>query len=92
MSPVLSIALFFVIWWTVLFAVLPLGVRSQYEHGEVTPGTEGAAPHQPMLFRKIVITTLVAAVVFAAVDVTIARHWVSLDTFGYGPSFDGHRQ
>jgi predicted secreted protein len=91
MSPVLSIALFFVIWWTVLFAVLPLGVRSQYEHGEVTPGTEGAAPHQPMLLRKVVITTLVAAVVFAAVDLTISRRWLSLDSFSYGPSFEGQK-
>jgi predicted secreted protein len=91
MSPVLSIALFFVIWWTVLFAVLPLGVKSQYEHGEVVPGTEGAAPHKPMLLRKVVITTIVAAIVFGAVDLTISRHWIQLDTLNYGPSFEGHR-
>jgi predicted secreted protein len=91
MSPVLSVALYFVIWWTVLFAVLPLGVRSQYEHGEVTPGTEGAAPHRPMLLKKVLITTLVAALVFALLDLTISLHWVTLDTFSYGPSFDGQK-
>ena len=92
MSPVLSVALFFVIWWTVLFAVLPLGVRSQYEEGEVTPGTEGAAPHKPMLLRKVVITTLVAAVVFGLVDLVVTKQLISLDTLPIGPSFEGHRE
>ena len=53
MSITLAIAVYFVIWWTVLFAVLPLGVKSQYEHGDVVPGTEGAAPHKPMLLKKL---------------------------------------
>ena len=91
MSPVLSAALFFVIWWMVLFAVLPLGVRSQYEEGEVTPGTEGAAPHKPMLLRKLLITTLVAAIVFGLFDLVVTMKWISLDTLPIGPSFEGHK-
>ncbi len=43
MNIVLGLALYFVIWWTILFAVLPIGIRSQYEAGEVVPGSEGAA-------------------------------------------------
>ena len=31
MSLPTSIAIYFIIWWTVLFAVLPWGVRSQQE-------------------------------------------------------------
>lgn len=89
MSPVLSVALYFVIWWTVLFAVLPLGVRSQYEEGEVTPGTEGAAPHEPMLLRKVVITTVVAAVVFGLVDLVIMQGWITLDMLPIGPDLEG---
>jgi predicted secreted protein len=91
-SPILSVALFFIIWWTVLFAVLPLGVKSQYEHGEVVPGTEGAAPHKPMLLRKVVITTLVAAVVFGLVDLVVSKHLISLEDIPIGPSFEGHKQ
>jgi len=33
MSLTLSIAIYFVIWWIVLFAVLPIGVRTQGEMG-----------------------------------------------------------
>ncbi|HWT31144.1 MAG TPA: DUF1467 family protein, partial [Propylenella sp.] len=38
-----SAAIFFVIWWVVLFAVLPFGVRSQHEMNDVTLGTEHGA-------------------------------------------------
>jgi predicted secreted protein len=87
MSPVLSVALYFVIWWTVLFAILPLGVKSQYEAGEVVPGSEGAAPHAPMLLRKALITTVVAALVFAVVYLFVAGRIISLDDVPIGPTF-----
>ena len=56
-------ALFFVIWWIVLFAVLPVGVRSQAETGEVSAGTDPGAPAAPALREKAIWTTLGAAVV-----------------------------
>jgi len=38
------IAIYFIIWWVVLFAVLPWGVHSQEESGDVAPGTDPGAP------------------------------------------------
>jgi predicted secreted protein len=61
-----GLAVYFVIWWLVLFAVLPLGVRSQAEEGEVSPGTDPGAPVAPQMGRKIFWTTGIAALVFAA--------------------------
>jgi predicted secreted protein len=58
-----GIALYFVIWWILLFAVLPFGVRSQIESGEVAAGTEPGAPSMPALREKAILTTLVADVV-----------------------------
>jgi len=87
MSLPLSLALFFVIWWTVLFAVLPVGVKSQYEAGDVVPGSEGAAPHRPMLLKKAMVTTLVALVVFGIVHLAIAAHMVPLDSIPFLPTF-----
>jgi predicted secreted protein len=58
------IAIYFIIWWVVLFAVLPWGVRSQQESGEVTPGTDPGAPAAPRVWMKLVWTTVVASVVF----------------------------
>ncbi len=62
-----ALAVYFVIWWTVLFAVLPFGIRSQVETGDVTTGTEPGAPAWPGLRRKAIITSLIAAVVFVFV-------------------------
>jgi predicted secreted protein len=61
----LSIALFITIWWTVLFAVLPFGVRSQHEEGGIVSGTDPGAPVRPRLLAKALWTTLISAVIFA---------------------------
>ena len=53
--------LFFVIWWTTLFAVLPFGSRSQVEAGEVSAGTEPGAPAVPALREKAIWTSLASA-------------------------------
>ena len=58
-----ALALYFVIWWVLLFAVLPFGVRSQAESGEVVAGSEPGAPAAPALQEKAIWTTLVASVV-----------------------------
>jgi predicted secreted protein len=65
MSATLAIAIYIVIWWTVLFAVLPIGVRTQGEEGSVVPGTPASAPAAPRLLRVVLVTTVVSAVVFA---------------------------
>jgi predicted secreted protein len=62
----LSIAIFLTIWWVVLFAILPFGIRSQHETGEeVASGTDPGAPIAPRLAWKALWTTLVTSVIFA---------------------------
>lgn len=61
-----AIALYFVVWWTVLFAVLPFGIRSQVQAGEVVPGSEPGAPALPVMAAKAIWTSLAATVVFLA--------------------------
>ena len=65
MSWTFAIAIYFVIWWTVLFAILPIGVRTQGEDGVVVPGTPASAPTRPRFLRIVLLTTLVSAAVFA---------------------------
>jgi len=59
-----AMALYFVVWWTALFAVLPFGARSQAEAGDILPGSDPGAPALPALNEKGIWTTIVAAVVF----------------------------
>jgi predicted secreted protein len=66
MSITFAIAIYLVLWWTVLFAVLPIGVRTQGEDGSVVPGTPESAPTAPRLIRVVALTTLISAALFGA--------------------------
>ena len=73
------IAIYFIIWWVVLFAVLPWGIRSQHEGGEIVPGTDPGAPAVPKLGRKLIWTTLVSGVVFVAFYVVYSDRLLTLE-------------
>jgi predicted secreted protein len=61
-----GLAIYFVMWWIVLLAVLPWGVRGQHESGDIAPGTEPGAPAVHLVWKKLFWTTIVTAIVFAA--------------------------
>ena len=79
MSLATALAIYFIIWWVVLFAVLPFGVHSQEESGAVAPGTDPGAPTMPLLWRKLIWTTVAASVVFAFCAVVYSYRLISLD-------------
>ena len=58
-------AIYFVMWWIVLFLTLPFGVRSQHEDGESSPGTDPGAPVVSNMGRKLIWTTILSAAIFA---------------------------
>jgi predicted secreted protein len=62
-----AFVLFAVIWFMVLFVVLPLSLVTQGEAGEIVPGTPAGAPHVLNLRRKFRLTTLWAIGIFAVV-------------------------
>ncbi len=68
-------ATFFVVWWIVLFSVLPWGVKTQGEEGEVVLGTVRSAPARTMLAKKAVATTVVALIVVFLI-------WLAIDIYG----------
>ena len=73
MSPALSVAIYFTMWWIVLFAVLPWGVRNASEAGDTpVPGVDPGAPVKPHLLLKALATTVVSGVLFAALYVYVA--------------------
>ena len=80
MTVATGVAIFFLIWWVTLFAVLPFGVHRQDEGGKVAPGTDPGAPALPNLPRKLMWTTLVSVVVFAACYVIYVEHLITLDS------------
>jgi predicted secreted protein len=83
------IAIYFIIWWVVLFAVLPWGVRSQEESGEVLPGTDPGAPAVHKVWMKLLWTTVIAGVVFG---ILAAIYRLGLIPFDYLAAISGPRR
>ncbi|MBI1620606.1 DUF1467 family protein [Aquamicrobium zhengzhouense] len=63
----LSIAAsYFILWWVVLFAMLPFGLRTQDDDGEVTLGTVSSAPKGSHMRGAFIRTTISTTLIFAA--------------------------
>lgn len=77
MSWVLAVALFFIFWWVVLFAVLPFSLRTQAEDEDVTLGTVKSAPRGPHVRRAMFRTTIITLVLFAV-------GYVFVEVYGFG--------
>ena len=58
-------AIYFVMWWIVLFVTLPFGVRSQHEDGEGVAGTDPGAPVMARMGRKLIWTTVISIAIYA---------------------------
>lgn len=71
-----AIAIYFIIWWLCLFLVLPWGIRNAHEAGQsVAEGHDAGAPLNPMLGRRVLATTVLAAVVYGGVY--FVRIWIA---------------
>ncbi|WP_331374012.1 DUF1467 family protein [Sinorhizobium chiapasense] len=63
MSAFSTLAIYFIIWWLTLFAVLPLGVRTQAEENDIVPGSVESAPARFRALRVVLLTTVIAAAI-----------------------------
>ncbi|HEX6980520.1 MAG TPA: DUF1467 family protein [Alphaproteobacteria bacterium] len=74
MSLATGIAVYVVVWWIVLFAVLPWGVRSP---DQPVRGHAESAPENPRLLLKAVVTTLIAGIVWFGIYALVQSDWIS---------------
>ncbi|MEM7619607.1 MAG: DUF1467 family protein [Pseudomonadota bacterium] len=88
MSLTFSIAVYIICWWVVLFAVLPIGVRTQQEDGAVVPGTTESAPTSPQLKFKLLLTTVLASVVFIIIYFIMTYDLIRLDDIPFFPKYE----
>jgi predicted secreted protein len=72
-----GIFVYFLIWWVVIFAVLPWGVRTP---DNPEPGHAPSAPINPHMGVKVVATTIVSAVIWVIVWYVLDSGWLSLRT------------
>ncbi|MGQ9365192.1 DUF1467 family protein [Azospirillum sp. ST 5-10] len=81
MGLVTGIAVYFVVWWVVLFAVLPWGVRPP---DEPEPGTAESAPQKPRILLKFAVTSVVAAVVWTGIYLVVMSDLISFREMAKG--------
>jgi predicted secreted protein len=74
-----GIVTFLTMWWLVLFCVLPFGVRSQAEAGDVIEGTDPGAPVVANMKKKVVWTTAITILVWGCFALLIESGWISLE-------------
>jgi predicted secreted protein len=75
-----AIAVYLLFWTLTLFVTLPLGVRTHEEAGaERVPGQADSAPHAPMIWRKLLLTTLISALLFALFYANLVNGWIGFD-------------
>jgi predicted secreted protein len=72
-----AVVTYLTLWWIVLFCVLPIGVSSQAESGDVIEGTDPGAPVFANM-KKLVWTTIATAIVWSSLALLIQSGWIDL--------------
>jgi predicted secreted protein len=69
-----GVLVYCMVWVVVLLTVLPWGVRTPDAPGA---GHEPGAPERPLLLKKFIVTTLIAAALWGVIYLVIDRGWIS---------------
>ncbi len=76
-----ALVLLAVLWFLILFCVLPLRMVSQGDAGEIVKGTMAGAPAKPVMRKKFLITTIIAVLLWIPTCYLIIYGYLSVDNF-----------
>ena len=68
--------IYVIIWWIVLFAILPFGIKKP---DNVEKGHADGAPQNPLIFKKFIITSLTAFILWLIVFYIIKNQFFVYD-------------
>ena len=77
MGSVTGVTVYLMVWWMVLFMVLPWRVTTPTEP---QPGSAPSAPDKPYIWLKMAITTVISAVIWLIIYVLVESEWISFRT------------
>ncbi|SMD05951.1 DUF1467 family protein [Rhizobium sp. RU36D] len=80
MEYVSAFAVYFIIWWITLFAVLPIGMRTQAEDNVVVPGSVESAPARFRGLRVVALTTLISAFIYVVWYIADVYFGIGIDS------------
>lgn len=74
MNPIMSIAVYFILWWLAFFTMLPMGAHSPHETDETTtPGVDRGAPRAHRLGLKALLAAAIAALLWLIVAWAVSQ-------------------
>jgi predicted secreted protein len=76
-----GIVVYVLLWWWVFFMSLPIGVKRAET---VETGHEPGAPEKPHLWKKVLAATLIAGILWFAVDWVIEAELISFRDMAKG--------
>lgn len=86
MSITSAIVLYAVAWFMTFLVILPLRLKTQGDVGQIIAGTQAGAPADGEVQRikvKALITTGIAAVIWAVLYLTITQGWITVHDFDF---------
>lgn len=78
-----AIVLYAVIWFLMLFIVLPIRLKTQQDVGVVVPGTPASAPVDPQLKKRALIVTAITTVLWAILYMLIVTDTLTVRDFDF---------
>ncbi len=80
--------LFAVIWFMTLFIVLPIGLRTQGDKGEIVPGTHASSPVNAQLGRKVKWVTLITILLWVPLYFIITSGVITVEMLDFYGGID----
>tara|TARA_B100001287_G_scaffold256190_1_gene240870 strand:- start:718 stop:969 length:252 start_codon:yes stop_codon:yes gene_type:complete len=62
-----SFVVFVILWWLILFMILPKDINSQKDMDNVVEGADPGAPTNPNIAKKLIVTTVITIILFAII-------------------------
>lgn len=79
MGIVSGLVLFAVIWSLSFCIALPINIKTQGDLGDIVPGTHAGSPEHHHIRKKILWTTIAAAIIWGIVATIILSGWITVD-------------
>ena len=72
--------IFIMTWWTLLFIVLPLGVRVDNQPDIMVQGTpiKSGTPQNANMKRKLILNTILSVFLWLLIRTVIVKGWVTI--------------
>jgi len=83
MNPVMSVAVYVILWWLAFFTMLPMGAQSFHEADEqAAPGVERGAPRAHRIGLKVLLAAGIAALLWLGVVWAVAQDIFTVRAIG----------